>query len=60
MENIQKSIEFIISQRNEENFWKGGVFFSGGTVVRNVLYFKSDAYTTALAAQCLQKYLLMN
>jgi hypothetical protein len=60
MVNIQKSIEFIISQRNEENFWKGGVFFSGGTVVRNVLYFKSEAYTTALAAQCLQKYLLLN
>jgi hypothetical protein len=60
MVNIEKSIVFIINQRNKENFWKGGVFFSGGTVVRNALYFKSEAYTTALAAQCLQKYLLLN
>ncbi len=57
--NIEKSIAFIMSQRNEEKYWTGGVFFSGGTVVRNVLYFKSDAYTTALAAQCFQKYLLL-
>lgn len=38
-------------------YWKGGVYFSGGTVVRNVLYFTSDAYTTALIAQALQKYI---
>ncbi len=57
---IDKSINFLYSQKREENkqvFWKGGVYFSGGTVVRNMLYFTSDAYTTALVGMAFQKYL---
>lgn len=58
---IDQAMNYILSQKLSKNeglnHWKGGVFFSGGTVVRNVLFFKSDAYTTALAAQCIQNYL---
>jgi hypothetical protein len=36
--------------------WKGGVFFSGGTVVRNTLFWKSDAYTTALVLHAISTY----
>ena len=57
---IDKSISFLYSKKERENkqvFWKGGVYFSGGTVVRNMLYFTSDAYTTALVAMAFQKYL---
>jgi hypothetical protein len=57
---IDKSIAYLVAQKNKDKnqiFWKGGVYFSGGTVVRNMLYFTSDAYTTALVALALQKYL---
>jgi hypothetical protein len=57
---IDKSIFYLDSQKKiEQNqiSWQGGVFFSGGTVVRNMLYFTSDAYTTALIALAYQKYL---
>lgn len=57
---IDKTLIFILSHKQKEGaafFWKGGVFFSGGTVVRNVLYFTSDAYSTALVILALQKYL---
>jgi hypothetical protein len=32
------------------------VFFSGGTVIRNTLYWKSDVYTTALMLESLILY----
>ncbi|WP_435357242.1 hypothetical protein [Emticicia sp. SJ17W-69] len=57
---IDKSIYFLYTQKGEENkqvWWNGGVYFSGGTVVRNLLYFTSDAYTTALVSMAFQKYL---
>lgn len=57
---MEKTLSFILSQKQKEGnglYWKGGVFFSGGTVVRNVLYFTSDAYTTTLITSALQKYL---
>ncbi len=57
---IDRSIAYLFAQKKVENkqvFWKGGVYFSGGTVVRNMLYFTSDAYTTALVALAFQKYL---
>ncbi len=41
----------------DECSWTGGVFFSGGTVVRKFLFFKSDAYTTSLISECYAKYL---
>lgn len=59
---IDKSIYFLYTQKREENkqvWWNGGVYFSGGTVVRNLLYFTSDAYTTALVSMAFQKYLWM-
>jgi hypothetical protein len=59
-ESIRRAITFIDSEKKiEQNqvSWTGGVFFSGGTIVRNILYFTSDAYTTALVAMAYQKYL---
>ncbi|RYU95640.1 hypothetical protein [Emticicia agri] len=56
---IHQSINYLRSQRsfdNQETYWQGGVFFSGGTVVRKTLFFTSDAYTTALVALAFQKY----
>lgn len=61
-EMIDPTVAFIESQKQiqgNQTYWIGGVFFSGGTVVRNVLYFTSDAYTTALVAEVFQKYLKM-
>ncbi len=58
-EFLDQSVRFIHSQRKETivgTYWEGGVFFSGGTVVRNILYFTSDAYTTSLVALTLHKY----
>jgi len=60
--SLNRAVNFLLNQRqriDNKVFWKGGVYFSGGTVVRNVLYFTSDAYTTALVAQALQKYLIL-
>ncbi|WNB17626.1 hypothetical protein [Marivirga arenosa] len=45
---LSKSIE-----TDNEMHWTGGVFFSGGTVVRDVLHWKSDAVTTALVLELL-------
>ncbi len=59
-ERIERAMQYILSQEIKDEYgshWKGGVFFSGGTVVRNVLFFKSDAFTTSLVAQSIQKYL---
>lgn len=59
-EKVGLLVQFLSRQKQQEKdqiYWKGGVFFSGGTVVRNVLYFTSDAYTTALIALGLQKFL---
>lgn len=35
---------------------EGGVFFSGGTVIRNTMFWKSDAYSSALLLDCIIKY----
>ena len=60
MEPIRRTVGYLQSVKKITSdgtyFWEGGVFFSGGTVVRNVLYFTSDAYTTALVVGALQKY----
>ncbi|OFZ20264.1 MAG: hypothetical protein A2X94_15435 [Bdellovibrionales bacterium GWB1_55_8] len=37
--------------------WKEGVFFSGGTFARHWIFWKSEAYTTSLAADALSLYL---
>lgn len=56
---IEKAIQFILKQSiQDENgiHWKGGVFFSGGTVVRKTLFWKSDAYTTAIILKAFANY----
>ncbi len=61
-ERIERAIKFLIEKSLDENNrikWEGGIFFSGGTALRNILVWKSDAYTTALIANSLTKYLKM-
>ena len=55
-ERITLTMDYLLRHQNEDGSWKGGVFFSGGTVVRNVLHFKSDAYTTSLMVLAISKY----
>ena len=54
--NVRLALNYLLSQAQLENgkvFWNGGVFFSGGTVIRNTLYWKSDALTTAIILESL-------
>lgn len=56
---VEKSIRYLISKASEQDngiCWDGGVFFSGGTVIRNTMFWKSDAYTSALILECLIQY----
>ncbi len=56
---IQKGIKFIHSQAITDNgmvHWKGGIYFSGGTVVRDTHVWRSDAVTTALCLDALVKF----
>jgi Squalene-hopene cyclase C-terminal domain len=55
-ESIERSLNYLLKNQNKDGSWHGGVFFSGGTVVRNVLYFQSEAYTTALMVLAMNKY----
>jgi hypothetical protein len=53
---IERGIHFLLSNaiiENDQIHWKGGVFFSGGTVVRKSLFWKSDALTTAMIVELL-------
>lgn len=54
-EHIDLTMNYLLKHQNEDGSWSGGVFFSGGTVVRNVLHFKSEAYTTALMVLAMNK-----
>ena len=56
---IENAIKYILDNSiNDEQgvHWKGGVFFSGGTVVRNILCWKSDAYTTVIILAAFANY----
>ncbi len=56
---IEKAIKFLQNKAITDAdglHWKGGVFFSGGTVVRNHLVWKSDAYTTVIITNAFTKY----
>lgn len=53
---IDLSIKYLLEHQNTDGSWQGGVFFSGGTVVRNVLHFQSEAYTTSLMVLALNKW----
>ena len=56
---VDKAMRYLLSKASfmDENVcWDGGVFFSGGTVIRNTLYWKSDVYTTALMLESIVLY----
>lgn len=55
-DRIDLTMCYLLKHQNEDGSWNGGVFFSGGTVVRNVLHFKSEAYTTALMVLAMNKW----
>jgi hypothetical protein len=58
-EAIVSGVEYIFSNANEsdqEVYWDGGVFFSGGTLVRHVLHWKSDPVTTAMVLEALVEF----
>lgn len=60
-ENIRKAFDFLLTKalrKDDMCYWEGGVYFSGGTLLRNILIWQSDAYTTALIAKCFQRYYL--
>ncbi|MEQ8521770.1 MAG: hypothetical protein RIC15_06400 [Vicingaceae bacterium] len=57
---IEKALDYIMEQGIESEhglYWPGGVFFSGGTVIRNTLVWKSDAYTTAIILKAFANYM---
>ena len=56
---IRKAISFLLKNSITDDLgmhWEGGVFFSGGTVIRNILLWKSDAYTTAIILKAFVGY----
>ena len=57
---IEKAISYLLEHiqydDNGRLYWEGGVFFSGGTVVRNNLIWKSDSFTTAVILRAFSKY----
>jgi hypothetical protein len=55
-DRIDLTMNYLLKHQNEDGSWNGGVFFSGGTVVRNVLHFKSEAYTTSLMVLAMNKW----
>lgn len=61
---VNKAIQYLLLQAKKKGgnlFWEGGVYFSGGTVIRNTLYWKSEALTTAIILESLcllKKYTL--
>ena len=56
---IEHAMQYLFKNsinNKKEIHWEGGVFFSGGTVNRNTLVWKSDAYTTAIILKAFAKY----
>ncbi len=56
---VEKTLKFLLTKvRNHEDgiCIDGGIFFSGGTVIRNTMFWKSDVYSTALFLECLVMY----
>ena len=59
VKSIVKAIDYLLknSINNEQGtHWEGGVFFSGGTVIRNILTWKSDAYTTGVILESFSNF----
>jgi len=63
---VDRALNYILGQAYSQGTgicWEGGIFFSGGTVIRNTFYWKSDSYTTALLLEAItmyRKYMLEN
>jgi hypothetical protein len=55
-DQINLTIKFLLKQQNNYGSRNGGVFFSGRTVVRNLLHFKSEAYSTALMVMAINRW----
>lgn len=56
---IELAINYLLDQSIVDDqgiHWDGGVFFSGGTIVRNALVWKSDSYTTVLILNAFANY----
>jgi hypothetical protein len=49
-------MNYLLKQQNNYGSRNGGVFFSGRTVVRNLLHFKSEAYSTALMVMAINRW----
>ncbi len=49
-------MKYLLKHQNKDCSWNVGVFFSGGTVVRNLLHFKSEAYPTSLMVMAMNKW----
>jgi hypothetical protein len=59
--SINNSIKFLINHKQESDlgtFWKGEVYFTGGTALINIIQWHSDTHTLALIASSLQKILI--
>jgi hypothetical protein len=58
---IDRGIAYILTKQQPYTaggvYWQAGIFFSGGTKVREKIVWKSEAYTTALAADALSLWL---
>jgi len=57
---IENAIRYVLAsaiREGEVTYWNGGVFFSGGTIMRYVHIWRSDAFTTALAVEAFTQYL---
>ena len=59
--SIEKGLDYLMKNSQlslkGENYWKGGVFFAGGTLVRDDIRWRSDSYTTSIVLETLNEYL---
>ncbi len=49
--------EMVVDASGTQAFWKEGVFFSGGFLIRDSLIWRSRSYTTSLGLTAISKYL---
>lgn len=56
---MEKNVAFLMKNAVKDGnkvSWKGGIFFAGGTLVRDDLNWHSDSYTTSMVTELLVKY----
>ncbi|MGE5355985.1 MAG: hypothetical protein ACM3PT_07065 [Deltaproteobacteria bacterium] len=59
LENINRAISFLYKQMKTDGnkkYWEGGIFYCGGIYLKNLLWWNSDCYTTAVIIHALVKY----